>query len=295
MEQAAEKEWKGTTFGNGWMHMWLIRLLRWVDVRVIYAITSVLIIPPCLLFRESRSIIYRYFRERHGYGLWKAAWKTYVNHCLFSQVVIDKFAMYAGKRFDTETEGYDNFLQLAKEEEGFLQLSSHIGNYEIAGYTLVAADKPFNALVFSGEKQSVMDSRQQLFTDTNIKMIPVSNDMSHLFLINQALENGETVSMPADRVFGSQKTITVNFLGRPAAFPLGPFSVATIRGLDVLAVNVMKTSLKSYKIYVTPLSYSKEAPRKQQMEELATAYVAELERMIRMYPAQWYNFYEFWK
>jgi predicted LPLAT superfamily acyltransferase len=126
-------------------------------------------------------------------------------------------------------------------------------------------------------------------------MIPVSNDMSHLFLINQALENGETVSMPADRVFGSQKTITVNFLGRPAAFPLGPFSVATIRGLDVLAVNVMKTSLKSYKIYVTPLSYSKEAPRKQQMEELATAYVAELERMIRMYPAQWYNFYEFWK
>lgn len=277
------------------MHKWLIRLLRWVDVRVIYAITSLCIIPACLLFRESRTIIYRYFRERHGYGVLKAAWKTYVNHCLFSQVVIDKFAMYAGRKFNTETEGYDNFLRLAKEEEGFVQLSSHIGNYEIAGYTLVAADKPFNALVFSGEKQSVMDSRQQLFSDTNIKMIPVSNDMSHLFLINQALENGETVSMPADRVFGSQKTITVNFLGRPAAFPLGPFSVATIRGLDVLAVNVMKTSLKSYKIYVTPLRYSKEAPRKQQMEELATAYVAELERMIRMYPAQWYNFYEFWK
>lgn len=291
----ADKQWTGTTFGNGWMHQWLIRLTRWLDVRILYVFTSVFIVPVCLVFRESRSIIYRYFRQRHGYGILRAAWSTYVNHCLFSQVVLDKFAMYAGKKFNIETEGYDNFLHLARQKEGFIQLSSHIGNYEIAGYTLVAEDKPFNALVFFGEKQSVMESRKQMFSDTNIRMIPVSGDMSHLFLINEALENGETVSTPGDRIFGSQRSITVPFLGQPAEFPLGPFSVATMRGLDALAVNVMKTSLKSYKIYVTPLSYSKDVPRKQQMEELAAAYVSELERMIRLYPEQWYNFYEFWK
>ena len=146
-EQAQEKKWTGTTYGNGWMHKWLIRLLRWTDVRVIYAINAVIIVPACLLFRESRSIIYRYFRERQGYGVFKAAWKTYVNHCLFSQVVVDKFAMYAGKTFNIETEGYDHFLALAAQKEGFVQLSSHIGNYEIAGYTLVAESKPFHALV----------------------------------------------------------------------------------------------------------------------------------------------------
>ena len=200
-----EKAWAGTTYGNGWMHKWLIRMLRWMDIRLLYAFSAIFIVPVCLILNESRGIIYRYFRERLGYAPMKAAWKTYVNHCQFSQVVIDKFAMYAGKKFDVEVEGYEHFLHLAKQKDGFIQLSSHIGNYEIAGYTLVAEDKPFNALVFFGEKQSVMQNRRQMFADTNIRMIPVSSDMSHLFEIDHALQNGETVSMPADRIFGSPR------------------------------------------------------------------------------------------
>lgn len=294
-ESTVAYQWTGTTYGNGWMHRWLVRILRYTDVRLIYAFAAVFIVPVCVVMNESRVTSYRYFRQRHGYGVLRAAWSTYVNHCLFSQVVIDRFAMYAGKKFHVETEGYEHFLELAAKDAGFIQLSSHIGNYEIAGYTLVAAQKPFNALVFYGEKQSVMEGRQQMFAGTNIKMIPVSTDMSHLFVIDSALQNGETVSMPADRIFGSKKSIGVSFLGKEAKFPLGPFSVATMRGLDTLAVNVMKTGLKSYKIFVTPLNYDKEAPRKEQMAQLAQAYVAELERMVRSYPRQWYNFFDFWE
>ena len=291
----AEKQWVGTTYGNGWMHQWLIRMLRWMDVRVLYAFSAVFVVPVCLLLNESRRIIYRYFRERQGYGPLKAAWKTYVNHCLFSQVVIDRFAMYAGKHFHIDIDGYDHFLQLAAKPEAFVQLSAHIGNYEIAGYTLVAESKPFNALVFFGEKQSVMQHRNEMFADTHIRMIPVSDDMSHLFQIDHALGEGETVSMPADRLFGSTKAVSVTLLGGEAQLPQGPFSVATMRGLDVLAVNVMKCSVKGYHIYVTPLPYDKQAPRKQQIQQLAAAYAAELERMLTLYPEQWYNFFPFWE
>ena len=45
--------------------------------------------------------------------------------------------------------------------------------------------------------------------------------------------------------------------------------------LDVLAVNVMKEGLRKYRIYLTPLPYNKEASRKEQMEQLSAAYVAE--------------------
>ncbi len=290
-----DKKWAGTTFGNRWMHKWLTRLTRWLDVRIIYVFTAIFIVPVTMVLNKRKGFIYSYFRKRQGYGVLKAAWRTYVNYCLFSQVVIDKFAMYAGNKFKVETKGYEHYQKLAEQPEGFIQLSSHIGNYEIAGYTLVAKDKPFNALVFFGEKTSVMEGRQHLFADTNIKMIPVSEDMSHLFVINEVLENGETLSMPADRIFGSQKSVVMPFMGGMAEFPLGPFSVATMRGLDTLAVNVMKTSLKSYKIYVTPLHYDKTAPRKEQIDQLVKAYVGELERMIRRYPNQWYNYFEFWK
>ena len=79
-----------------------------------------------------------------------------------------------------------------------------------------------------------------------------------------------------------------------AHFPAGPLSVATMKGLDVLAVNVMKTSAKHYKVYVARLSYDKQAPRRQQMQQLADSYVKELERRVRQYPLQWFNFYDFW-
>jgi len=291
---AAEREWAGTTYGGQRMHRWLITILKYIDNRLLYAFAFLFVVPVCLILNPSRGIIYRYFREHFNDHAFRAAWHTYVNHCMFAQAVIDKFSMYAGKKFKVDIVGYDNFLQLGSRPEGFVQLSSHVGNYEIAGYTLVTERKTLHALVFAGEKETVMDNRNKMFSHTNIKMIPLRQDMGHLFEINQALADGNIVSIPADRIWGSEKAIAADFLGKTAHFPQGPFSVACMRALDVLTVNVMKTGWNRYKIYVTPLPYDKQAPRKQQIEELSNCYVRELERIVKRYPTQWYNYFEFW-
>ena len=278
------------------MHRTLIGSLRWLDVRLIYVFTSIFIIPACLLLNlnHSRTTAYQYFRQRLGYGCLRASWYTYVNHCLFAQVVVDRFAVFAGKRFKLDIDGYEYFQQLELETKGFVILSSHIGCYEVAGYSLISKSKRFNALVFGGEKATVMKGRQKALSEHNIRMIPVREDMSHLFIVNEALSNNEIMSMPADRIVGSAKVVKVNFFGETASLPAGPFSVATMNGLDALAVNVMKISAKRYKVYVTRLSYDTQAPRKQQMQQLANCYVEELERRVRQYPSQWFNFYDFW-
>lgn len=289
----AEKKWEGTTYGNGLMHRWLIGLLSVIDIRVIYALAYVFAVTPTL-FKPGFRHAYRFFHERLGHSALRSLWMAYKNHCLFAQAVIDKFAMYAGRHFDIDLEGYNHFLDLAKQPDGFVQLSSHVGNYEIAGYSLVAEKKRFNALVFSGEKAEVMNNRQKLFAHANINMIPIKPDMSHLFEINAALAGGETVSIPADRIWGSQKYVAVTFLGREAHLPIGPFQVVATRGVDVLTVNVMKTAARRYKVYVTLLPYDKTAPRAQQIQEMAGNYVKELERIVGMYPTQWYNYFDFW-
>lgn len=290
----AQKQWAGTTYGSGGLHKSLIWTLRFIDVRLLYLFASVFVVPVCLILNDSRRTAYRYFRDRHGYGRIRATWATYINHCKFAQVVIDKFAMYAGKKFEVEVIGMDRFNELASKDEGFLHLSSHIGNYEIAGYTLVSERKTINAVVYAHEKASVMENRNNMFTKTNIRMITLRQDMSHLFEIDQALCNGDIVSFPTDRFMGQAKCVECTFLGKTAKFPQGPFSVATMRGLDVLAVNVMKTGLVKYRIYVTPLQYDKEAPRREQLRQLSQAYVAELEKRVLEYPEQWYNFFDFW-
>ncbi|MCM1066636.1 MAG: lysophospholipid acyltransferase family protein [Muribaculaceae bacterium] len=278
------------------MHRWLVRFLRVVDVRFIYAFAAVFVVPPTMLVnRKAPKVMYGYFRRRHGYGRVRAAWATLRNHCLFSQVVIDRFAMYAGKKFDIAIDGYEHFAALSQAAPGFVQLSSHIGNYEIAGYSLAAKEKRFNALVFGGEKASVMQGRSSLFDGNNIRMIAMQPDMSHLFTIDRALTDGEIVSMPADRVFGSQKAFTLPFLGAPAKFPQGPFVMAALRGLPMLFVAVMKEGARRYRISVQPLAAPDTAlPSRKRAEALAGEYVRLLEATVRRYPAQWYNYFDFW-
>lgn len=289
-----EKQWAGTTYGNGWMHKWLIRMLRYIPIEVLYAFVAVFVIPVCLIINPATGLTYRYFRERWQYSPLKSALKTYRNFLLFGEVVVDRFAMYAGKHFDFHVEGYVHYQKLAEREEGFVQLSAHIGNYELAGYTLRAEKKRFNALVFGGEKESVMQNRNRMFADTHIRMIPIKEDMSHMYDINNALADGEIVSMPGDRMIGSKKDIAIPLLGAVCHLPQGPFSIATMRRLDCLAVNVMKTSRKGYTIYATPLHYDKTTARETQERQLAQSYIDELERILTMYPEQWYNYFEYW-
>ncbi len=288
------QRWVGTTYGNSRMHRWLIGMLRVIDVRVIYVIADVFVIPVCLAVNPSRRTSYFYFRTILGYGTLRASWSVYANHCMFARIVIDKFAMYAGRKFDVEVEGFGDFNRLAEREEGFLMMSSHIGNYEIAGYSLVSDRKSINAVVYASEKQSVMENRSSMFSRTNVRMISLRQDMSHLFEINSALSNGDIVSFPTDRFMGDARYVEREFLGRTARFPQGPFSVAAMRGIDVLAVNVMKESARRYRIFVTPLEYDRDASRSEQIRQLSGAYVGELEKRVKAYPLQWFNFYDFW-
>ena len=295
MSELKHDKWAGTTFGNGWMHRWLVRFLKVIDVRLLYAFASVFIIPPTMAINDkARKAIYRFYRERFGLGRLKAAWMTYRNHCAFSKVVIDRFAMYAGRKFHITIDGYDEFQKLTEQPSGFVQLSSHIGNYEIAGYSLVVYHKRFNALVFSGEKASVMANRSRLFDGNNIRMIPMTADMSHLFVMNQALADGEILSMPADRVFGSQKAFSLNFLGSEAKFPQGPFLLAAMRDVPMLFVSVMKSGAKSYHITVRRIDVGAEGNTRTKAELLARRYVELFEETVRRHPTQWYNYFDFW-
>ncbi len=83
-------------------------------------------------------------------------------------------------------------------------------------------------------------------------------------------------------------------MGALAHIPVGPFQTAVMRGCDVLCVNVMKSGMRAYTIYVTPLDYDRTLPKRQQIDTLAQGYAKELERRLRQYPHQWYNYYNFW-
>lgn len=276
----------------------LITIMRRTGVRPLYVVMA-MVVPFYMLFsRRSFRAIWHYYRRIWHLPAWRALLKVYANHYAFGQVIIDRFARYAGREFKIDISNNAAFMRVAQQPGGAFILGSHTGNFEFCGYSLHSTTKRLNALVFGGETATVMANRAQMWMKNNIRMIPVGDDLSHLFTINTAIEEGEIVCLTADRVFGSPKTLHRSFLGQQAAFPLGPFATAQCLDVPVLAIFVMKTGWNSYHVDVNDLSLTKEErgtmKRREQVERLAEKYVAALEKNVKRFPEQWFNYYEFW-
>lgn len=151
--------------------------------------------------------------------------------------MLDKFAVYAGRKnfFNVKITGNEYFHQLLdNSQKGFIVASLHVGNFEISGYLLAQNKKRINVLIFGGESREIMKNRKKVFETNNICAVPVDNDMSHIFTINEALQNSEIVSMPCDRSLGSDKALSCRFLNGEACFPHGAFVLAAIFDVPVL-------------------------------------------------------------
>jgi predicted LPLAT superfamily acyltransferase len=293
------RKWEGNT-GGSFLGQWgLIALFKFFDIRIGYFLMS-LVIPFYLLFSGKHARpIYHYFRKQFNYSKRKSLSKTYKNHFLFGQVILDRFTIFAGKKniFEIEIIGENYFNLLANSEKGFLIASSHIGNFEIGGYMLHSEKKRMNALIYPGETKMVQDNRTKILGNNNINLIPVMPDISHLFTINAALQNGEIVSIPCDRNLGSEKYVECDFLNGKADFPIGAFALATTFDVEALAVFIIKKSNKKYTAYVKPVKIDEEKniSKREKIECYVRSYVKEVETIVREYPEQWFNYYEFWK
>jgi len=293
------KDWTGRTGGSTFGQKALLFLFHFHNVTVGYAFLA-LVVPFYMLFaRKGYLAIFRYFRQQHGYGRLKSFCKTYQNHFVFGQCMLDRFAIYAGRRnfFKVDITGNEYFLQLLDSEKGFVIASSHVGNFELSGYLLRQDKKRIHGLVFGNETKEVMNKRVAALGMNNICIVPVANDMSHIFVLKEALQKGEIVSIPCDRNFGSAKSITCDFLNGKADFPQGPFALAAMFNVPVVTIFVMKKHVSKYHIYVQPLATDdcETLTKQEKIKRHAQSFAYELEKILRKYPEQWFNFYGFWK
>jgi predicted LPLAT superfamily acyltransferase len=291
-----EREWKGVTGGSTFGQKAMKVLFSIVNVRVGYFIL-IFVIPFYMLFaRKGYLVIYRYFRKQHGYSVIKSFRKTYRNHYLFGQMMLDRFAVYAGQTsFKLDNPNNDVFLSMVHAPHGCIIAGAHIGNPELCGYLLSQDIKRINSLIFGGEAKEVQKNRSMVLNNNNVRLIPVSEDMSHIFLINEILTNGEMVSIPCDRAFGSSKTVECDFLNGKVDFPVGAFVMALQFNVPVIALFVVKISASLYRAYVVSVPVPREGSKREKINDMTRSFVKILEDIVKKYPEQWFNFYNYWK
>lgn len=293
---ADSRQWQGKTSGGNFGQRFLLTFLKRFRVTALYPVLPV-IIPFCLLFaRKPNRALFRYFHDIHGYGRWKASCSTARAAYTFGKVVIDKFAIWAGRsdQFHVVLEHPEISKQLFEQEKGAIFAGSHIGNFELLAAAFQNNQKRINVIIYGGESELLSKQRSSTFSKNEVNLIPVTEDMSHLFAIKNALDNGEVVAILCDRLFGSPKKKTLDFLGHPADFPMGPFRLAAQLDVPVLSVAVMKEKGFRYTCRTTLLDAGPDDSTNQKCDNLMKQYVSQLEKVLQQYPEQWFNLFDFW-
>jgi predicted LPLAT superfamily acyltransferase len=122
--------------------------------------------------------------------------------------------------------------------------------------------------------------------------------MDSMLLAQEKLAAGHLVGMLADRGLGNDPTSTLDFLGAPAQFPIGPFRVAAMLRRPVLFMTGLYLGGNRYRIHFEPLADFTEVTRGNRDAAIADAqraYVARLEHYCRLAPYNWFNFFDFWR
>lgn len=286
--------WSGQTGGTQWMQQTLVVLFKYIDIRVIYAIMSFWLLWYVIVRPSATKAIFQYHRKQRKRSVAAACVDTYRSYFNFGQAIMDRFAVYAGYQFNVEVPEMDEFRKHRDGEDGFFVLFSHFGNSEMAGYHMATPKKRMNIVLYMGDTETVNQNRAKVMAKNNLRLIPMRpNDMGHVYTITDALDKGEIVAMAVDRMVQS-KGVCCRFMQEDALFPIGPFRICSTMQKSVLSVFVIKKTWNTYQIIVKPLEWSIDLPKKLQAEYIAQQYVQKLEKLVRLYPYQWFNFYDFW-
>ncbi|MBO7635972.1 MAG: lipid A biosynthesis (KDO)2-(lauroyl)-lipid IVA acyltransferase [Paludibacteraceae bacterium] len=296
MKEKEEKKWEGKTGGGQFGQQFLLRFLKRVDVCYLYPILY-LVIPFYLIFAaKGRNAIYRYFRDQHQYSRWKSTWCTYKNHIIFGKIVLDKFALMAGNKDQFKLHFTSNCIrEMLAKDAGFIIASAHMGNLELSGLSIPHGRKRLNTIIFGGERAEFQKKRNDAFGEMDINLIPVREDMSHLFAIKEAIDNNEVVVIPCDRIYGSPKSVTCQLLNGTAQLPLGAFRLSAQLGVPVFTLFIMKEKDNSYTVYEGAIDSHDELPNSvQRAEAMAKEFAKKMEEKMIEYPTQWFNFFPYW-
>ena len=287
-------QWDGKSRGTVLGYRIFVFLIRKLGIRAAYFLLYFVAAYYFLFLRKSNRAIFYYFHKRLSYSSLKARKLVFRSYYTFGMTIIDKVSIGAGMRdrFTYEFDGIDVLERLLAEKRGGILISAHLGNFEIADHFLGEIDAGFQiSLVTTDlEHTAIKEYIGSITTKPPVKFIVIQDDMSHIFDINNALANNELVCFTGDRYFEGSKSLSANILGAEAKFPAGPFLIASRLKVPVVFVYVMKEPKLHYHLY------AREARVKQRDEKaLLEEYISSVEEMIKDYPLQWFNYFDFWK
>ena len=288
-------KWQGKSKGTVLGYRIFVFLMRHLGIYAAYSLLIFVAFYYFLTEWQSNRFMFYYFRHRQGYSLAKTIGSLYLSYFTFGQIIIDKIAILAGleHKFTFDFDGQELLFKLLEEQQGGVLISAHIGNFEIAEpfFRKIDLKLQISTITTDMERSVIKEYLEGITEHKSLNQyIYVKPDMSHIFEINDVIAHKNIVCFTGDRYFEGGRSLKGRLLGAEATFPAGPFVIASRLKVPVVFVYVMKEKGLHYHLYARVAEV-----KKADAESLLEAYTDSMEQMLRKYPLQWFNYFNFWE
>jgi len=232
----------------------------------------------------------------------KVRWyHVYKHFTTFGYSALDKLAAWLEKELPVnEFHGAEIYRELEEEGQGAVFIGSHLGNLEyLRALSRTATKKTINAVVYTDHAENFARTLREVNPEFDVNLVQVSSfGIDTAIKFREKINNGEILVIVGDRTspYAHDRNIDVDFFGRKAAFPQGPFVLASLMDCPVYLIFCIDDG-SGYSIYLERFRDRARLPRETREAELVALiqnYAQRLEHYCKKAPFQWFNFFDFW-
>ena len=280
----------------------ILRLMVWISLTFGRAIGRLVLHGIALYYvlfaprarRCSRDYLHR------ALGRW-ANWRDGFRHVFcFASTIHDRIYLLNDRfdLFDIDVVGDGELRAALAKQPGALLIGAHLGSFEV----LRAVGRGREGLkvamlMYEANARKINATLEAINPAASRDIIPLGR-LDSMLQARDKLEQGYLVGLLADRGLGDDTTVDYPFLGKSAAFPLGPWRMAAMLRRPVFLMVGLYLGGNRYRIHFEPLADFSQTPREQRGAAIGLAmqrYAERLSHYCRSAPYNWFNFYDFWQ
>ena len=243
----------------------------------------------------SLGYVRRRFPDHSTLRQWFDVYLLFVNQ---GKSLIDRYAVAAGySDIAIEIRGYEQLERLTEQNIGFILLTAHVGNWQVAMTALSRFKKTVYLMMRPEDNSAVKKTLNIDHEGENVKIISTDDSLNGVIEAMKAVKKGNLVSIMGDRTYG-YSAAEASFLGGDVRFPYGAFSLASAVQCPVVVLLSAKIGVKKYIVDVSHIIPAPAGVRGKKDEEIKAAlqeFATVLEEYVTTYPYQWFAFRDVWK
>ncbi|HED33704.1 MAG TPA: lipid A biosynthesis acyltransferase [Gammaproteobacteria bacterium] len=282
-----------------------LKLICYIALNLSRGFARLLLWPITLYFfissSTSRFASQQYLRRVHGRSA--SAWQVMQHIHHFAATILDRvyFLTDQFNRFTIKIHNEACLEKIISSGRGAILLGSHVGSFEVMRCLALNGGPhnrqlPLKILMYQNHNAMITQVLDELNPQIAASVINLA-DPAALLKMKEALEQGCLIGMLGDRVLESEKSVSCAFMGEDVDFPVGPFKLAAVLNAPVVGFSGIYEGGNHYAIYHELLYDAKKVPgenRNEMVARLTQNYVSNIEKMLKLYPNNWFNFYDYW-